>query len=437
MSPRGDGSVYPITLPSGAIRFKASLVIDGKRVERTGKTRTEALGLLRQMRRARDLGQRDIGRPWTFEKWLWHWLDNIAPENGRCGEDTLARYRGVIKNHIVPEVGNIRLPNLTPEHIRRVHQAQRAKGLAGGSVYKSHAIMRRALRVAQREGRVERNVAQLVDGPSAAHDEIVPLSRAEARKILRLAEQEPGGVRWTLALALGLRQGEVLGLQRRMLDLDQRLLTVGWQLKRHKPRHGCAESERAKDADGRWPCGEKFPSKCSKRIGESGLYLKHPKSAKSRRTLVLPEQVATALRAHLAEQSRERLRAGSRWVGFQTDGETVELVFCQPNGRPIEFTRDYKNWLALLERADVPEARLHDARHTAATILLEMGVNVKIVSEMLGHATTSFTQQRYQHLVPELVEDAANRMSDALWGEEDASRKVAPARSNRRRRGKQ
>jgi integrase len=91
------------------------------------------------------------------------------------------------------------------------------------------------------------------------------------------------------------------------------------------------------------------------------------------------------------------------------------FVFCQPNGRPIDARRDWLDWKALLKAAGIRDARLHDARHTAATLLLQQGVPARVVMEILGHSQISLTLGTYSYVVPELAHEGAERMGDALW----------------------
>jgi integrase-like protein len=125
-------------------------------------------------------------------------------------------------------------------------------------------------------------------------------------------------------------------------------------------------------------------------------------------TLVLPAPLITQLRAHRLQQTAERLAAGSAWQDW-------DLVFCTPIGSPINSHDDWEDWHALLAEASVRTARVHDARHTAATLLLEQGIDIRVVQQILGHSQLSQTQ-RYTHVTAELSRHAADRMSEALWG---------------------
>lgn len=133
-----------------------------------------------------------------------------------------------------------------------------------------------------------------------------------------------------------------------------------------------------------------------------------PKSERSRRRIALPRPLVDLLRAHRTVQLAERLQAGNRWV----DGD---LVFAQQNGRPLDKHSDWEAWRALLADAGVRTVRLHDARHSAATTLLALGVPVRVVADLLGHSQTRVTQDTYQHVLPALAQDAADRMGAALW----------------------
>jgi integrase len=168
------------------------------------------------------------------------WLTTIAPR--RIRRSTLeTTYVPKVRNRIIPGLGKHRLDRLTPEHIERFYTRLETEGLAPATVLQIHRILSRALKVAMQRGYVARNIATLVDPPSASHDEIEPLTFDEALRIIRLAASRRNGTRWSIALALGLRQGEALGLRWQYVDLDAGTLTVRWQLQRLPWRHGCSD----------------------------------------------------------------------------------------------------------------------------------------------------------------------------------------------------
>lgn len=219
-------------------------------------------------------------------------------------------------------------------------------------------------------------MCQLVDAPSVRRGEVEPLTATEARRVLDAAAAGRNAARWSVALALGLRQGEALGLQWADVELDAGTLTVRRALQRQRG---------------------------------AGLVLVEPKSRAGRRTIALPRPLVDGLRAHRAAQLAERMTAGPVW-------EDHGLVFCQPNGRPLDPRGDHRAWRALLAAAGVRPARLHDARHTAATLLLQQGVPARVAMQVLGHSQVTLTLGTYSHVVPELAREAADRMGTPLWG---------------------
>ncbi|MFG3300989.1 tyrosine-type recombinase/integrase [Micromonospora chersina] len=329
---------------------------------------------VRELERKRDAGDvTGAGKPPTVGEWLTYWLDNVAERKVRAS--TLQGYRSKVAKHLIPGLGQHRLDRLQPEHVERFYGSLEASGMAPATVLQLHRILSRSLKVAHQRGRVARNVCALVDSPSVSREEVQPLTAADARAILAAAAGRRNGARWSVALALGLRQGEALGLKWEFVDLDVGLLRVRWQLQRLTGR---------------------------------GLVLVEPKSRASRRTVAIPPQLVDALRKHRSEQDAERQLAGELW-------QEHDLVFAQANGKPIEPRRDWAQWKELCRDAGVREARLHDARHTAASILLAQGVPARVVMELLGHSQIGLTLGTYSHVAPELSRAAAEGIGGALW----------------------
>lgn len=386
---------------------------DGAPDRRHRKARTEAAVTrkVRVLEHARESGHvPGAGRPTTVGQWMETWLTTIAPR--RVRRSTLeTTYAPKVRNRIIPGLGKHRLDRLGPEHVERFYTRLEADGLAPATVLQIHRILSRALKVAMQRGYVSRNVATLVDAPSANQDEIEPLTLDEALRIIRLAGTRRNGTRWNVALALGLRQGEALGMRWRYVDLDAETLTVRWQLQRFAWRHGCPDPHtcgKDRHSDNCPPGCIRHARACPQRTG-GGLHLTELKSDKSRRTIVIPPQLVAALKAHRDAQLQERMAAGSAWH----DGD---FVWCQTNGRPIGNHADWEEWKALLKAASVREVRVHDARHTAATLLLAQGVDQRVVMEILGHSQISMTS-KYTHVLPQVMTDAAERIGQALWGE--------------------
>jgi integrase len=244
-------------------------------------------------------------------------------------------------------------------------------------VLRVHRIISRALKVAMHRQRVHRNVATLVDAPAQRRSEVATaLTLEEATAVLHAARGLRNEARWTVALALGLRQSEALALQWKDIDLLNGTLAVRRTLHRVKGK---------------------------------GLVYEPPKTARSLRTLALPIPLVRALYEHKIRQTGERMLAADEW-------QDEDLVFAQPNGRPIDKKADYDAWRSLLKSAGVRHVRLHDGRHTAATLLLSEGVHPRVVMELLGHSHMRTTMDIYSHVMPALAREAADRMGAVLLG---------------------
>jgi len=238
-------------------------------------------------------------------------------------------------------------------------------------------VLSRALRVAMQRGKIARNVATLVDPPAVKRPTTaLPLTVDEARRVLQAAEQVRNSARWTVALAVGLRQSETLGLRWSDIDLDVGTLTV---------RRGLH------------------------RVAGKGLIYEEPKAERSRRT----SRSRRSSSWRFGATARCSSRSGKQPARC---GRSTTLVFAQVNGRPLDKRSDWEAWKALLTRAGVREVRLHDGRHTAATLLLSEGVHPRVVMELLGHAQMRTTTDTYSHGMPALAEEAAAKMGTALWG---------------------
>lgn len=404
------------------------------RRHRTGKTETAVTNKVRELEAKRDAGKVDRpGRPPTVEEWMRTYLDDIAAR--KLQPNTLRGYWSEARNWIIPHLGKHRLDRLQPEHIDRLYARMYEAGKADSHVLKVHRVLSRALDIAVRREKVSRNVAKLLDAPSAGDTEIEPLTQEEARRILATADGRRNGARWSVALALGLRQGEALGLRWKYVDLDRGVIRVWWQLGRLPWRHGCDDIAACTEGKHRRPCPKNCPkakrksgrphtcipptaprlcpkdcqrhaSTCPKRVG-GGLVFRPPKG-KSKRTIPLPPELVPILKAHRTRQKAERLAAANVW-------EDHDLVFAQPNGQPIDPRRDWDDWKALLAAAGVRDARVHDGRHTAGTLLIEQGVHVRTVQEILGHSDIRVTQ-RYTHVASPMTEDGMQRIGRALWG---------------------
>ncbi len=350
---------------------------DGRRDRRhvSAATRTAAVEKSKALEAKRDAGVvGTTGKPMLVDEWLDYWATNIA--SVRVRPRTLNTYRAMIRMHLNPYIGKRRLDQLQPEHLEQTYKQLLDKGLSPTSVLRVHRMLHRALKIAMQRERAARNVATLVEPPRQQRPRTPePLDVAECKRVLAAAEGLRNSARWTVALALGLRQSEALGLQWKDINFDRGTLSV---------RRGLH------------------------RVPGEGLVFTEPKTDRSRRTIALPGPLVEALRKQRAAQNEERLFAGTEWDDW-------DLVFAQPNGRPLDKHSDYEAWIKLLDRAGVRHIRLHDGRHTAATLLLSAGVHPRVVMELLGHSQMRTTTDIYSHVLPALAREAADRMATTLW----------------------
>jgi integrase len=312
----------------------------------------------------------------TVGQFLNRWLNDSVKPGVR--PRTYESYELTVRLHLEPELRKIRLERLTPEHVQALLNRKSREGkLSPRSVSYIRAVLRRALNKALRWGLIARNPATLVDPPRSVRREIAPLSAEQARALLETAKGDRIEAFYTVALLLGLRRGEVLGLSWRDVDFDRRTLHVRQTIQRlaHKLTDG-----------------------------KGGLVPAEPKTDKSRRTLSLPDGVIRALKAHRARQATERLAAGTAW-------RDSDLIFTSPSGKPLDPKGVHRDFKRLLAKAELPMAtRLHDLRHSAASLLLAQGVPLRTIMELLGHSSLAMTANVYAHVAPAALRDIADRM---------------------------
>ncbi|MEW1866456.1 site-specific integrase [Streptomyces sp. NPDC088194] len=263
-------------------------------------------------------------------------------------------------------------------------------GSKPATTHQTHRTLRVALGEAVRRGHLTVNVAKIAKAPRLEEEEIEPYTVEEVQRILLAAEKRRNTARWVIALALGLRQGEVLGLQWSDVDLDAGVIRVRRGRLRPKYAHGCGGA-----------CGRK-PGYCRQRT-QIRRETKDTKSRAGRRAIGLPDELVKLLRRHRDVQAHERADARQLWT-------EKGYVFTSPIGEPLIPNTDYHHWKELLQ-----EAGVRDARHTASTVLLLLGVPERIVMAIMGWSSASMAK-RYQHVTDPLLHDTAQRVQGALWG---------------------
>jgi len=317
-----------------------------RRVPVYGRTAEEVDAKLTALKARSNLGLPAEAAGWTVEMYVDHWLSHVAKPKLR--PTTFARYRSLLHRHVLPAVGKRKLAALNPADVRLMLAkiaASRTPGrkgeaedqraaVSGRTVQQAHAVLRAVLSHAVREELIGRNVARLVQVATPEPDEIRPWSDAEARTFLQASRDHRLHALFVVALALGLRRGELLGLRWADVDLRSGQLRVAQTLQRVK--------------------------------GEGVVY-GPPKSRRSRRALTVPALVAQALTKLRGHHKRDRRQAGSAW-------EETGLVFTTASGRHIEPRNLNTAFHRLVARSGVRKIRFHDLRHTCATLLQTRGI---------------------------------------------------------------
>lgn len=365
------------------------------------KTRAEVTKAVRELERQRDKGAvRKAGQSWTLETWLTHWVENIAASH--VSENTIDGYRVAVNHHLIPGLGAHRLEKLEPEHLERFYKKMQDSGSAAGTAHQVHRTVRTALNEAVRRAHLTTNPATIAKAPRVEEEEVEPYSVEEVQRLLAEAGKHRNAARWVIALALGLRQGEVLGMQWDDVDFELGVIRVRRGRLRPRYKHGCGDR-----------CGRK-PGYCPQRINTR----RETKSAKSRagqRPIGAPDELMELLRRHKDTQGRERALARDLWT-------EKGYVFTSPVGEPLNPNTDYHKWKELLKAAEVRDGRLHDARHTAATVLLILGVADAVVDAIMGWepGKSARMRRRYQHLTSRVLKDTADKIGGLLWGSDPA-----------------
>ncbi len=356
---------------------------NGQRVRKkvSGRTRAEVVEKLRKLRQQVDTGIVSNDRL-TVQAFLDRWLAVNLP--GTVAESTEDDYVDTVRLHLVPALGRKRLAKLTVDELDRLWKAKRDADYSPNSVRIMRTVLRRALGQAEREGIIARNVAKLSAPPRIRAREGRTLTIDQARQLLNAAAAYRFETAVVLALAYGMRRGEVLGLHWSALDWETSTLRVTHGVKRVKDRDS---------ASGR----------------RTRLVVSELKTPKSRRTLTLTPELLSRFRQHRARQAEAQMAAGPLW---QDHG----LIFASAVGTPMDPDNFSHSFARLCERAGLGHWHPHELRHSGASLMLAQGTRLEVVSEVLGHASIAITKDVYGHLMEGDRRAAAESMSRALFG---------------------
>ena len=367
---RASGEGHIRRRPSGLWEARYT-TLEGKQKSLYAKTQSEVLRKLRQAIAERDGGVAFDAENITFEQYLYRWLDDAVRDSVR--EYTHDRYGSIVRVHLAPTLGSVRLAKLTPAHLQGLYRRKLEEGLSPSTVGYVHTVANRALKQAVKWKLIPSNPAEGAVPPKKKEEEVRALTRQETAALFEAVRGDRVEALYVVAALCGLRAGEALGLRWKDVDWEEGTLRVRQQLVKPK----------------------------------SGYAFAPPKGKKGRRAVPLPEKALEALRRHRARQLEERLRVGKLW--WESD-----LVFTTKTGALIDPTHLSRRLRTILKRAGMPSEgfSFHGLRHTYATLMVLNGEHPKVVQETMGHAKIAQTMDRYSHVLPNMQKDAAKRLND-------------------------
>lgn len=357
---KGEGTVWQNEANG---KWFAQLTLpNGKKKTRTAANQKEAQRWLLVQRRAVENNTYTDTKDITLEAYLKRYMEDVVSH--KLAPKTISSYQYIIANHIVPELGKIKLTQLRADQLQRLYSEKLNCGLSKRTVLYIHQVLHKALGQAVKWSLVASNVTELADHPTNKRRAPETLSVDQVKQLLETLQDDRLYPLYLLAVSTGMREGECLGLHWEDVDLDHRILVV---------RHIAQE------------------------IPGQGMIIKEPKTDASKRPIDLPEKAWAALR-QLQEAS----------------AAPTGLVFHTKNATPISQRNLIRHFHAALKKADLPRVKFHSLRHFTATSLLQRGVHPKLVQALLGHSQISITMDTYSHVIPGINKETSERMNDIL-----------------------
>lgn len=351
--------------------WRAQLSMNGKRISFGAKTKAECQEWLRRTQHQIDYGLNIQGGKIKTGEYLKEWLENATPG---LRPKTAHQYSDILEKHIIPYIGRVILKDLTQQRIERFYSELTRDGRGARTVLYAHQVLHKALEKAVLYGLLVRNPAHGATLPRQHKEEMKVWDEAQVASFLAAASGSRLAGLYHLAVVTGMREGELFGLK--------------W-------------------SDIQWSAGVISVQRQVQRVPHKGWSFIEPKTKAGRRTIRIGPGVIDALRQHKVRQQLEKQYAGGRWVDY-------DLIFPNSVGNPLEPSNMRLDYNRLLEEAGLPKIRFHDLRHTAASLMLNHGVPVIVVSNMLGHSKPSVTLDIYAHLYHESQSEAARLMDDLV-----------------------
>lgn len=381
--PRGEGTIYQTKLGRWMYSIRLGNDADGNLIRRSWSFDTkpqaeakqhEVLGTLRRGSTLSD------SKSLTLNAYLNQWLET---RKGNIADSTYELYESLIRVHITPSIGSRKLESLNTLDLQlflnnQLRTEAQPLNLSASSVKRLRDMLGAAFKAAAAWNLIAINPMPKTLTPKVPHTDIHPLTLEQTRLFLTQLHGERLEALYKLAVGLGMRQGELLGLRWGDVDLINGILYVKHSLKHRKPKNA-----------------------------KTIFYIGSTKTSKSRRVLHLPADLKDALKSHKELQDKERLEWGNEW-------RDNELVFCTSVGSNLEPSNLRRHFRLILTKAKLPNVRFHDLRHTAATLMLSAGIALKVVSDILGHENIATTANIYQHVLPSTMREALTIMDEMI-----------------------
>lgn len=362
-----EGSLHPRA--NGT--WRAQVTVQGRRLSYTAKTRRDVQEWIKRTQEQIDNGMSYASTQRSLADYLRGWLTS---EQSVLAQSTWAHYEQLTRSYIIPCIGQITLKNLRTEHIQGLYNHLKSQNVGDYTVMKIHTLLHSSLKLAVQTGTIGRNPTSYAHPPKEPISEMGILNESQVSQFLISVIGHRWGALFHLAIATGMRQMELLGLQWDDLDWIRQTIKVERQLAR--------------------------PNK-------TGVRFSSPKTRFGKRTVALGEQTTLVMRNHYERQQAGRQVSGEKWVEHG-------LIFTNSIGGPIIARNLLREFYKLLKVAGLPRIRFHDLRHTAASLMLNNGVAPIIVSRRLGHSRASITLDIYGHLIPSMQTEAAELIDQLI-----------------------
>jgi len=352
-------------------RWVAAVSLNGRRLFKYSKTRKECWDWLKETLAKIDNGLTFAGTQVTLEKYAPTYL---AGKELILRPGTMDQYRQIIQQHILPQLGKMRLQEIQPVHLKQLYLAKKEAGEGARTVQMIHTVLYNLLKQAMIEGILGRNPAAAVQRPKREDAERKILSEEQARQLIIATRNERLGTLIYLALITSMREGELLGLK--WSDLD-------------------------------WKKGQLHVQRQVQRVTGKGLVFVPPKTKAGQRKIKLGQVTLDRLTAHRGEQELLKVAQGERW-------EENDLIFPNSLGRPMGCENMNTEFKRLLAENGLPKIRFHDLRHTSISFLLDSGTPINTVQKRAGHSKASVTTDTYGHSLSRAEDEAAERIEEIV-----------------------